>query len=291
MECNINYLPEDLIAHALSLTAPLDACKFAATSSTFRSAAESDTVWERFLPSDYRDVLQRSVSPVVFSSKKELYFQLSDTPILVDGSRKMFSLERSSGKKRFCISARELSITWADNPMYWTWKSMSQSRFEEVVELRMISWLEIHGKINTQLLSPDTTYGAYLIMNISNRAYGLDTEPSEVSVEVSGNDNMKPRGIAYLRRGGAKTSESWKQMWCWHRTEMMESIRRALNGGDFGEEREVREREDGWMEIELGEFYVDGVVGREVKMSLVESKGVHLKGGLVIEGIEVRPKL
>ncbi|KAK9136807.1 hypothetical protein Sjap_007401 [Stephania japonica] len=290
MECNINSLPEDLIEHALSLTAPLDACKFAATSPIFRSAAESDTVWERFLPSDYHDLLQRSVSPVLFSSKKELYFQISHSPILIDGGRKMFSLERSSGKKRFCISARELSITWADNPMYWTWKPMSQSRFLEVVELRMISWLEIHGKINTQLLSPNTTYGAYLIMNISDRAYGLDTEPSEVSVEFSGSDSVKSKGIAYIRRGGAKTSELWKQMWCWHRTETMESMRR-VNGGNFGEEREVRERGDGWMEIELGEFYVDGVERRDVKMSLVESKGVHLKGGLVIEGIEIRPKL
>ena len=53
-----------------------------------------------------------------------------------------------------------------------------------MAELRTTCWLEIHGKISTQILSPNTRYGAYLIMKISNRAYGLDSIPSEVSVEV-----------------------------------------------------------------------------------------------------------
>ena len=56
-----------------------------------------------------------------------------------------------------------------------------------------------------------------------------------------------------------------------------------------GEERVPREREDGWLEIELGEFYSDGS-DEEVKVSLKEVKGEHLKGGLIVEGIELRPK-
>ena len=51
----------------------------------------------------------------------------------------------------------------------------------------------------------------------------------------------------------------------------------------------TREREDGWLEIELGEFYSDGS-DEEVKMSLKEVKGEHLKYGLIVEGIELRPK-
>ena len=45
------------------------------------------------------------------------------------------------------------------------------------------------------------------------------------------------------------------------------------------------------MELELGDFF-NGDQGddEEVKMSLREAKGYHLKGGLIIEGIEVRPK-
>jgi hypothetical protein len=43
------------------------------------------------------------------------------------------------------------------------------------------------------------------------------------------------------------------------------------------------------LEIELGEFF-SGENDEEVKMSLMEVKGHHLKGGLIIEGIEIRPK-
>lgn len=56
-----------------------------------------------------------------------------------------------------------------------------------------------------------------------------------------------------------------------------------------GDGQRPSKREDGWMEIELGEFFV-GEEGEEVIMKLMEVKGYQLKGGLIIEGIEVRPK-
>ena len=43
------------------------------------------------------------------------------------------------------------------------------------------------------------------------------------------------------------------------------------------------------MEIELGEFYNDGIYDKQVKISLRDINGVHLKGGLVVEGIEITP--
>jgi hypothetical protein len=47
-------------------------------------------------------------------------------------------------------------------------------------------------------------------------------------------------------------------------------------------------REDGWMEIEIGEFF-SSECDEEIEMSVMEV-GHQLKGGLVLEGIEVRPK-
>ncbi|CAB4285039.1 unnamed protein product [Prunus armeniaca] len=38
--------------------------------------------------------------------------------------------------------------------------------------------------MNTQMLSLKTIYGAYLIAKLADRAYGLDSLPSEVSLEV-----------------------------------------------------------------------------------------------------------
>ncbi|KAH7542998.1 hypothetical protein FEM48_Zijuj02G0135300 [Ziziphus jujuba var. spinosa] len=257
-------LPEDVVSAILSLTSPLDVCAFSLVSSTFRSAAEFDVIWERFLPSDYQQLLSRLDLPLKFSTKKELFFHLCNSA-LIDGGRKSFRIEKSSGRKSYLLSARELSITWGSDPMHWSWKKMAESRFPEAVELITISWLEIHGKITTQMLSKNSKYGAYLVMNISRRAYGLDTIPSEVSVKVR---DRVSNGMAYICRQDIKKLKM--DSYCMQR------------------EQFPNEREDGWMEIKLGEFFT-GEDDEEVKMSLMEIKGYQLKGGLVIEGIEVRP--
>lgn len=87
-------LPEDCIANALALTSPKDACRLSVVASTFRSVCESDTVWDRFLPSDYRDIISRAVDGpdsllANLHSKKDLYLHLCDNPILIDGGRKV----------------------------------------------------------------------------------------------------------------------------------------------------------------------------------------------------------
>ncbi|XP_022746686.1 F-box protein PP2-B15-like [Durio zibethinus] len=258
-------LPEDCLATVLSFTSPENAFRSSLVSSTFRSAIDSDMVWERFLPRDYPEIVLSLVTPLKFSSKKELFQRLCD-PVLIDGGNKIFKLEKSSGKKSYILSAKELSITWSSNPLYWSWISMAESRFSRVAVLRTTDWLEIRGNIRTQMLTPNSTYGAYLIMKISDRAYGLDSMSSEITVEV-GNQQVSCSSVVLEHH-----QESKKQMEMWKSSEGI-----------------VSEREDGWMEIELGQFFT-GENDEEVKMSLMEVKGCHLKGGLVIEGIEVRPK-
>ena len=52
-----------------------------------------------------------------------------------------------------------------------------------------------------------------------------------------------------------------------------------------------KERGDGWWEIELGEFFNGGEDdGGEVEMSVLEVEGGNWKGGIVVQGIEIRPK-
>ncbi|XVF06005.1 hypothetical protein REPUB_Repub06bG0010600 [Reevesia pubescens] len=281
MEClELNMLPESCVAVILSLTSPPDACKSSLVSTTFQSAADSDLVWERFLPSDYREIVSNSSNTFKFSSKKQLYFLLCN-PVLLADSKMSFKIERSTGRKSYILPARELSITWSNDPMFWVWKSMPESRFSEVAELRTISWLEIHGKIRTKMLSPNTKYGAYLLLKISDRAYGLDLIPSETSVEIG---NQAIKNTAYLRSQDDKKQRLMENLFYSNRKQMLKS--RVIEGDD----RVLNKREeDGWMEIELGEFF-NGESDEEVKMSLMEIKGHQLKGGLIIEGIEVRPK-
>ncbi|EEF49920.1 F-box protein PP2-B15 [Ricinus communis] len=273
-------LPEGCLSTVLSFTSPLHVCKSSLVSTSFQSAADSDIVWESFLPCDYPDIISRSITPLKFSSKKELFICLCD-PIFLDGGRKNFKLEKSTGRKSYILSARDLSITWSNQAMYWNWVSLPESSFFEVAILRTVCWLEIQGKIKTQMLSPNTQYGAYLILKISDRAYGLDLIPCEVSIEV---DNLLSSSTAYLRHGQYSKKQQMEHLFFANRTHMLKS--RVVEG----DARVPSGREDGWLEIELGEFFVNGESDEEVKMSLKEVKGQHLKGGLIIEGIEVRPK-
>lgn len=91
-------LPVECIATIISLTNPRDACCFASISRTFNSAANSDLVWDRFLPSDYRNILAQfdggdHHQSLLDSStsKKHLYMNLVDTPLLIDGGMMVIS--------------------------------------------------------------------------------------------------------------------------------------------------------------------------------------------------------
>ncbi|KAF8394142.1 hypothetical protein HHK36_020348 [Tetracentron sinense] len=283
---DFNVLPEGCISNILSLTSPGDACRSSLVSSIFRWASESDIVWEKFLPSDYKDIISRSFSPspVVFSSKKELYSRLCNTPILIDEGNKSFGLEKRSGKKCYMIGARELSIVWGDTPM-----------FSEVAELINVCWLEIHGKMETRILSPKTTYAAYLVFKFSDdTVYGLGFHPAEVSIRfIQGGDEgggetravyLAPDGTQrrqyrIVPRSIGRISRSIS-----HRLRLPASTSREREG------QRPKERGDGWMEIEMGEFFNDRGEDGEVEMSLKEVKSGHWKSGLVIQGIELRPR-
>ncbi|KAK4406705.1 F-box protein PP2-B15 [Sesamum angolense] len=117
------------------------------------------------------------------------------------------------------------------------------------------------------MLSPSTTYGAYLIIQLLDRAFGLDTVLSEVSIEVG---NYRMQRPIYLKRDRCK--------------------REGLEASRRGEDEEViRARGDGWLEVELGEFYNNGSE-KEVKMWFRETKGVHLKGVFLFKALSLDPK-
>ena len=109
---------------------------------------------------------------------------------------------------------------------------------------------------------------------------------SEISVEVG--TQVVSKGTALLRQNSPENmmKEQMQKLFYGNRTKMLES-RLEIEGN---EKKVPIEREDGWLEIEIWEFFVNGEKDEEVRMSLMEVKGQHLKGGLVIEGIEVRPK-
>ncbi|AES87270.1 putative phloem protein [Medicago truncatula] len=173
----MELLPEDCVAHILSFTSPIDVCRVSLISSIVKSMADSDNVWEKFLPHNYQGIVSRLVDPPLScSSKKELLARLCK-PQLIDDGNKMFSIEKTTGKICYSLSARQLSITFGNNPLHWSWRQVQGSRFAEVAELRTICYLETIGSINNEMLSPKTMYGAYLKVKNVECAYGLDLLP------------------------------------------------------------------------------------------------------------------
>lgn len=87
-QLEFNRLPVDCVSTILSLTSPLDVCRSSLVSTSFQSAADSDVVWESFLPSDYSNIVSRIIAPLKFSSKKELFLRLCN-PIFIDDGTKV----------------------------------------------------------------------------------------------------------------------------------------------------------------------------------------------------------
>ncbi|KAF5179049.1 F-box protein pp2-b1 [Thalictrum thalictroides] len=98
------------------------------------------------------------------------------------------------------IGARELDIAWGDNPCHWKWISQSDSSFVQVAKLEHVWWLEIRGTTETTILSPKTTYVAYLVIKFTkDDDYGLNTPPTDVLVEfIAGGGTASGARTVYL---------------------------------------------------------------------------------------------
>ncbi|ESQ31996.1 hypothetical protein EUTSA_v10004797mg [Eutrema salsugineum] len=251
---NLLDLPKECIAAVISFTSPHDACRISAVSKLLKSAADSDPAWERFLHEEHRLFIDRSSSSRF--SKKQLFLH---SPLLIDDGRMSFWMEKRSGKKCFMLSARKLEITWADSPDIWSWISIPDSRFEEVAALGMICSLEIRGKISTSLLSKGTSYEAYLLFKEKETgAFGFQNQPVKTSF------------------GSTRNS-------------LLPNNRQECLVHTYKSPRPPRE--DGWLEIKLGEYYVGfDEEEEELEMSMLEISYCDWKGGIIVQGIEIRPK-
>ncbi|XP_074574691.1 putative F-box protein PP2-B12 [Curcuma longa] len=263
----VAVLPPECIAHVLSFTTPRDVCRASLVDKTFLAAAETDALWERFLPSDRVEILSRAVDPVVeYASNKELYFRLCN-PILVDQAKMSFQLEKSTGKKWYMISAEKLQVTWGNTPQYWRWISLEESRFAKVVELLAVCWLDIRGCIDSRLLSNNTTYIVYLVFKLTPDAFGLDSASQLASVKL-----------------GLYGSEIHVSLMLDEDDDDDEDVEEADNT------KNIRLREDGWLEVELGEFYNNEGDEGEMEAKLWETQELQWKQGLIIHGLDIRPK-
>ncbi|KAF3341148.1 putative F-box protein PP2-B12 [Carex littledalei] len=285
----IYSLPDECLCHVMSLTSPRDVYNFSLASTCFRSVVDSDAIWQAFLPSDYATILSRTVDPVMFTSNKDLFFKLSESHVLIDGGKMSFGLERSSAAKCYMISTSLLKIDLADAPrFYWRRISLPDSRFSHVVVRIIPSRLHIVGKINSKSLSSKTRYGAYLVYKLietnGDIFFPIGRMRQQTSVTVGRHIR---KNTVYLEPFYAKYTSAKDRLALTNYTLKVLDEKPEF---DNNNEISANERDDGWIEVGLGAFYIDKDEDREVEMKLQSVEGSLLENQIIVHGIEIRPK-
>lgn len=170
-----------------------------------------------------------------------------------------FFPDERDGKIWYMLGARRLCITWGDDPINWKWRAHLDSRFSEIAELNDVWWLDIRGKIDINMLSPRTFYAAYLVFRLQEGSRGLDV--GNTTITFVGDD----------------TEEDAEE-----RAKIV-----SLHPSENGNRGKAVTRDDGWMEVEMGNFYLADDDEGKVQARLFER--TTSKSGLIVEGIEFRP--
>ena len=105
MDIITKVLPDDCMSLIISFTSPPDAWRMALVSHAFRSVADSDAVWEMFLPDDYKEIISKSSSAsLLLLAKKGLYFSLCYHSILIHNGAMV------SPNSTFCIKLLQFCL-------------------------------------------------------------------------------------------------------------------------------------------------------------------------------------
>lgn len=168
--------------------------------------------------------------------------------------------EKTGGKRCALVLSHGLEIAWRDKSIdCWEYDGA------EAV-LSDVRWLDIRAKVDAFDFSPRTAYVCLLVFKLLPGAFGLGHGGETQEAWVSANGDVVSERIVRLQQ------------------------RTHDDGAGV-----PRRRRDGWLEIELGEFETMAGVFDEgdvvVGMGLREVERLHQpKGGLVVRGVEVRPK-
>ncbi|CAI9776098.1 unnamed protein product [Fraxinus pennsylvanica] len=223
------------------------------------SSTVDETDWERLLPPDYEDIISRSVNPVAYATKEDLYMSLCSSPILLDEGQMSFHIDKTTGKKCYMIGAKGLK----PGPFNYYRKLTphADSRFSMVAEHRDIWALDIRGKIETQMLSPKTRYAVYLVYRLEKDFVDLQPVKGIIKFVNLDEDHDAERRATTLH----------------------------LQPGLVGKGQQIAvSRPDGWMEVQLGMFYNNLGYDGPVEARLFKSSA-QLNIVIVVEGIEFRP--
>ena len=121
------------------------------------------------------------------------------------------------------------------------------------------------------MLSPKTNYAAYLVYKLTEKAYGFDYAPPTASIGTTGAGEVYEQTVS-LDLPIVETGQEDQVV-----------LRQQQHTS------RPKQRNDGWLEIQLGQFFNEGGEVDELQFGLKEVKVLNGKSGLIVEGIEIRP--
>nr|GEV63581.1 protein kinase-like domain, phloem protein 2-like protein [Tanacetum cinerariifolium] len=154
----------------------------------------------------------------------------------------LFWLGEVNEKKLLVLSAKAVLYKFS-NVDFFVSKALAESRFQEVIELLPQEVFHLNCMIKSQMLSQDTEYVSYLVFKLSEKCQGLHCP-------------VKLRDVLHKENNGVEfvyfTTPS------------------ALNIN--GNTRVPKQREDGWMEIQMWKFnstheFKDGSLSVDIKFT------------------------
>ncbi|KAI3505573.1 hypothetical protein L1887_27705 [Cichorium endivia] len=225
-----------------------------------------DAYWKEKLPSDYENIIKWSKNKLQWTTKKELYSIIrKGFPIQIK-DKEWFSLDKN-GKK--CLM---LPAAVALEKHRWSWRSLPQSRFEEVAFDP--TWSFTISCSTSNMLSAKTCYGAYLVYILQENHSGFEP-PLKVWMTSHFTESVSISRYIYLLSPQTPV------------------IRRKINEKTYNPLNRPKikgipqQRKDGWMEVQIDEQHSD-VPSSFVELSVNFPIDQSLKG-LIVQGIEFRP--
>nr|CAB3472078.1 unnamed protein product [Digitaria exilis] len=184
------------------------------------------------------------------ATPSELEDQVRSEGIYLAGKTKKYWVHEKTRCNCFMLFPRGLSITWSDDPRFWSWHHLKEPSESEIeaVSLQNVCWLEIHGKLELSDLNPGVSYDVVFEVMLTEPSYGWTT-PVNLRLKF-------PDGTVVQERKETLQEKPRNQ----------------------------------WLELKAGEVKAQPGQKGEVEISLFEYDGGQWKKGLVVKGIKIVPK-
>ncbi|KAK9077815.1 hypothetical protein SSX86_006153 [Deinandra increscens subsp. villosa] len=221
--------------------------------------------WEQKLPNDYEEIIKLCVNDVEWKTKKELYYILCEG-FLINSGEEWFSLAKD-GKKCLMVQAKAVL---KENE--WEWKSEPETRFGQVADC-ISKKFGISCELGSKMLSPQTTYAAYLVYNRLPHAYTSINPPLTNTVQVVDKVLGSEAYNIFLRTPQTPVIGPNLKI----KRTYNPSVRPRIKGLP-------KLRSDGWMEVQVHEFQTPATM--RLRFSSYDMSSL---AGITVQGLEFRP--